>query len=451
MRYLIVLSLLFSVFATRALPQRIASEAARPQYAAGEVLVQLEAGLWNSGQRGEVLQSAGGRLVAKLPEIRTLRIALNGGESVDMAVARIGRLPGVVSAEPNLIVRRSAVDDTYYGAQSSYLDLIEAPAAWEVSRGDDVIVAVLDSGVDSGHPDLTGRIWTNPLDAPDNGLDDDENGCIDDVIGCNFLTLTTSDPSCAAPSPTNAGDDSGHGTFVAGIIAATGNNATGVIGAAPGVRVMPVKILDCLGHGSAAEAAQGVLYAARMGARVINISFTADGDSQTMASALREAHDRYAAVIVAASGNQGEQGITFPARLPETIAVGSSGAATGKDVRSPFSDWGSGVDIVAPGFNIISTVPRALCGSWHCFTAEQPYGPGSGTSFAAPFVSALAALIISHNPNLHPETVRSMIVRAAAPLPDGGTPGWDGAGRIRMRASLDLPRYQIGAPGVIAQ
>ena len=92
-----------------------------------------------------------------------------------------------------------------------------------------------------------------------------------------------------------------------------------------------------------------------------------------------------------------------------------------------------------------------MCGEhWHCLN-EQPYANASGTSFAAPLVSSLAALIVSRYPNLSPETVRWMIIRSASALPDGDTPGWDGAGRIRMRAALDLPRYQIGAPGTVAQ
>jgi subtilisin family serine protease len=156
-------------------------------------------------------------------------------------------------------------------------------------------------------------------------------------------------------------------------------------------------------------------------------------------------------VIVAASGNQGVKGVTFPARLPEAISVGSSGAAGGRDLRSPFSDWGPEVDVVAPGLDIVSTVPLAMCGEgWHCLN-EQPYANASGTSFAAPLVSSLAALIVSRYPNLSPETVRWMIIRTATALPDGDTPGWDGAGRIRMRAALEMPRYQIGAPGTIAQ
>lgn len=417
----------------------------------GEVLVELEeSAATRSSADLEVL--LGGRVIDSLPEIRTVRLALDPSETIEHALLRLEATPGVARVEANLLVLGSAVNDAYYGAQASYLELIEAPQAWAVTAGDEsVIVAVLDSGIDLDHPDLIGKIWTNPYEIEANAIDDDENGCVDDIHGCSFVTTMTSDPGCAEPSSGQVADDNGHGTFVSGIIAATGNNTIGVTGAAPGVTVLPVKILDCFGNGSAVEAAKGVLYAAKAGARVINISFSADGDSFTMANALREAHDRHGVVIVAASGNEGEQTITFPARLPETIAVGAAGAVEGRDLRSPFSDWGAGVDVVAPGLNIVSTVPAALCGErWHCL-ADQPYAISSGTSFAAPLVSSLAALIISRNPNLHPETVRSIILRTAEPLPDGDTTGWDGAGRIRMRLALDQKRYQIGAPGIVTE
>jgi subtilisin family serine protease len=421
--------------------------------ASGEVLVALDAASWDRGSFGPRLD---GRVVDLLPEIQTVRLELVRGEGVDTAVGRIGRLPGVVHVEPNLRLQDAGpvFDDTFYGAQDAYLELIDAPAAWSITQGDAaVVVAVLDSGIDKTHPDLSGKIWTNPLEVPGNGLDDDENGCVDDVNGCNFVTPLTGDPSCPAPQANVVTDDNGHGTFVAGIIGAVANNTAGVSGAAPGVTVMPVKILDCLGGGSAADAAKGLLYAAKAGARVANISFSGNGESATLSAAIHEAHDRYGMIIVAASGNDGTEGVTFPARLPEAIAVGSSGAPAGPNLRSSFSDWGPEVDVVAPGLDIVSTVPLELCEGrdavhWHCLNGE-PYANASGTSFAAPLVSSLAALIVSKNPNLNPETVRWMILRAATNLPDGDTPGWDGAGRIRMRAALELQRYQIGSPGVL--
>jgi subtilisin family serine protease len=214
---------------------------------------------------------------------------------------------------------------------------------------------------------------------------------------------------------------------------------------------MSVKILDCLGGGTAADAAQGLLYAARMGARVSNLSFGADAESMTLANAIREAHYRYGMVIVTATGNEGSSGVSFPGRLPETIAVASSGIPGDPNARSPFSDWGPQVTVAAPGLNIISAVPPNFCNvTWLC-VQDGPYALASGTSFAAPLVSGLAALLISHTANLSPEAVRSILVSTAEPLPDGSTANWDGAGRIRMKQALSTPRFFLGAPGVSKQ
>ncbi len=420
--------------------------------APGEVLVQLSPATLRFPD-ATLERRLGGKIVARLPEIGFVRLSLDRGETVAHAVGRLSDTAGVTLAEPNLRVHAAMVpNDALYSGQSPYLSLIEAPAAWDIEQGRaSVIVAVLDSGIDLDHEDLQGKVWTNVNEIPGNGADDDRNGCVDDIHGCGFLSAASADPSCAPRAQNSIIDDAGHGTFVAGIIAAHANNGIGISGAAPGVTILPVKILDCLGGGTAADAAQGLLYAARAGARVANISFGADGESATLANAIRQAYYGYGMVIVAATGNEGGSTVSFPARLPEAIAVASSGTPSDTRTRSPFSDWGPQVAVAAPGLNIISTVPPAFCGNgWFCVQG-QPYALASGTSFAAPFVSALAALIISHNPNITPEAVLKIMRDTAEPLPDAGTPGWAGAGRIRMRAALNVPRYFLGTPGLVRQ
>jgi subtilisin family serine protease len=389
------------------------------------------------------------RIIVRLPELSSLHLRLTTDESLTEAITRLQRLPWVEFAEGNPAVRSTVVpNDPFYSTQAPYLQLIEAPEAWDIELGrDSVLVAVLDSGISLEHPDLQGRVWVNASETERNGVDDDENGCIDDRWGCNFVTREDADARCAAPGPGDVKDDNGHGTFISGIIAANGNNAVGLSGAAPGVTILPVKILDCYGGGTAVDAAQGVLYAARVGARVANISFSADGESATLAGAIREAHNRYGMVIVAASGNDGKRGVTFPARVPETIAVGSSGLPGDSTKRSTFSNWGPEVAVVAPGLNVVSAVSREQCANWVC-VPDQPYAVASGTSFAAPMVTALAALIVSKNPFLSPTVVRQMITRTAVSLPPGETPGWAGSGRIRMQQALKVRRYVIGAPGL---
>jgi thermitase len=416
---------------------------------ADEVLVQLSPGAieWPDAVLEKRL---GGSVTARFRDVGFVRLGLRDGEGTAEAVQRLARLPFVRLVEPNLRVQSTAnPNDPFFTAQSDYLSLIEAQAAWQVQQGEaSVVVAVLDSGVHVDHPDLAGKVWLNVLETA-NGLDDDANGCIDDLRGCNFVSPGSADPGCPASGGQHVvEDDNGHGTFVAGVIGARGNNGIGIIGAAPNVTILPVKILDCLGGGNAADAAQGILYAARAGARVANISFAASGESALLAQVIREAHERYGMVIVAATGNRGGNTVSFPARLPEPIAVGSSGTPSDPLARSPFSDWGPQVAVAAPGLNIVSTVPQSFCGiGWLC-VQDGPYALASGTSFAAPLVSALAALIISHNPNISPQEVLRIMQQTAEPMPEGDTPGWAGAGRIRMRAALEVKRFYIGAPGV---
>ena len=419
---------------------------------AGEVLVRLTpAGLDLSD--AVLATRLQGEVIDRIAPVAVVRLRLQPTETVPAAIERLARLSIVESAEPNHRLRASLVpNDPLYTAQSGYLVQIEAPQAWDIERGrDSVLVAVLDSGIDLEHPDLKGRAWTNPYEIGDNALDDDQNGCVDDLHGCNFVSLSSTDPACETPQSGRILDDNGHGSFVAGIIGAAGSNGLGISGIAPEAVLLPVKILDCLGGGTAADAAQAILYAGRMGARVANISFGADGESQTLTNAIREAYNKYAMVIVAATGNEGIDRVSFPARLPEAFAVASSGTPGNANERSPFSDWGREVAFAAPGQNIVSTVPLRFCNNgWFCVEG-QPYAIASGTSFAAPIVSGLAALIVSRHPNLSPDGVRRMIAATAENLPDGATPNWDGAGRIRMRAALSLPRYSLGTPGVAKQ
>lgn len=415
-----------------------------------ELLVRVDPALGTLTERFMI--GAGGREESRLDELGVIRLRLRPGLPVEKAVEFYSHLPGVDYAEPNHRVQAQLVpNDPFFAAQRWYYNLTEASQAWDVETGkSSVIVAVLDSGVDVSHPDLRDRIWHNSGEGVPNGIDDDANGCVDDVHGCNFLEPEEAAPSCGfqPPSPSNqVADDSGHGTFVAGIIAATGNNGTGVTGGAPGVTLLPVKVLDCTGAGTTADAAAGILYAVRNDAQVINLSFGGDQSSRTLLEAIVTATETFGAVVVAASGNQGSQGVTFPARYRQVIAVGASGRNS-PDARAPFSNWGPEVDVAAPGADLVSTVPQALCdGRWVC-PGGQPYSVASGTSFAAAQVAALAALIRSHSPALTTNEIQFVIRAAAYPLPDGGTPGWSGAGRIRMRRALDAILFRIGAPGV---
>ena len=162
--------------------------------------------------------------------------------------------------------------------------------------------------------------------------------------------------------------------------------------------------------------------------------------------AVRAAHDQNGALIVAASGNSGQEGVSYPARYPGVLAVGAASIAN-PDKRAKFSSTGPQVSVVAVGENIVGTVPQSSCGGGFLPCVGGPYATGSGTSFAAPQVSGLVALILSRSRGLKPDAIIATIEEAATAVPAGDRPNWAGAGRINMAESL-RPAYQLGAPGL---
>lgn len=277
---------------------------------------------------------------------------------------------------------------------------VGAVPAWQVTTGSaQVVVAIVDTGLDITHPDLAANVWVNPGEccAPD-GVDDDGNGFVDDLHGWNFVDDTPQvfDPDNRRPAdpatgrPERHADE--HGTHVAGIVAAAANDA-GVIGVAPGVRVMSVKALED-GSGAVGNVIAGIQYAVANGADVVNLSlgFRRARTSADVA-ALRTTVAQAGVAMVAAAGNEGRDPTTgtfpeWPAALdlPNVIAV----AAHDNRGRLPtFSNWSAdAVDVAAPGALVVSTIPLTSGGSGLAFL--------SGTSQAAPHVSGLLALAISH-------------------------------------------------------
>ncbi len=279
-----------------------------------------------------------------------------------------------------------------------------------------------------------------------NGQDSDGNGCPDDIVGCNFVSLDTADPSCgytAAPPNGLVQDDEGHGSFVAGIAAAQGDNGRGITGVAWNVHILPVKVLDCTATGRIADAAAGIRYAVQRGANVINISFGSRRDSSVLRDAVEEALAQ-GVTVVASAGNDGADVVTYPAAYPGVIAVAASGrvGTNGIDYTAPaeFSNFGGRVDVFAPGRRLLSTVPQAMCGRRGWFCEDGPYAYATGTSFAAPVVAGAAALILSTHPGLRPPLVRSLIMGSE-------TATIDSSGLLDLAGALDAPLYGLGAPG----
>jgi hypothetical protein len=277
------------------------------------------------------------------------------------------------------------------------LDAVSYEATWAATRGAGVIVAVVDTGVLATHEDLKGSV----------------------IAGTDLA----SDAAIYDPAGTGGVDPGGHGTHVAGIIAAHPDNGVGIAGAAPGVKIMPVRVLNALGSGSSSDVADGIIWAADHGARVINLSL-GGGPSAGMQAAMQYALTKEA-VVVAAAGNGYETGNTptYPAAYPEAIAV----AAVDRNLNhASFSNTGSYVDIAAPGDLIWS--------AWG--QGPHEYGLASGTSMATPYVAAAAALVIAENPNLSAASVTSILKATAKDL---GPPAVDhafGYGLVSARKAV---------------
>ncbi|MCS7240313.1 MAG: S8 family serine peptidase [Candidatus Bipolaricaulota bacterium] len=271
---------------------------------------------------------------------------------------------------------------------------IKAPQAWPITQGSpEIVVAVIDSGINFALPELGEVRWTNPKEAL-NGLDDDGNGYIDDIYGWDFRENV---PAHLRRTPLHY-----HGTAVASVIAAKAKEVTGV---APKVRLMDVRFLDSRGlfySGDWTKLARAIDYAVRNGARIINLSLHAKlSPPVEVIEALRRAWER-GVIVVTIAGNDGREGVNLLGRLEFVLTV----AATDKaDRPAPFSNFGAEVDVSAPGAEIPALFAQGTPGTF------------SGTSFAAPHVSGALALILSANPKLSGRGAVEVLLRTSENLP----------------------------------
>jgi subtilisin family serine protease len=305
-------------------------------------------------------------------------------------------------------------DVAYYGGSNEWnLNAINAPEAWAAGyTGAGVVVAVVDTGVDLNHPDLMSQLFVNAGEIAGNGVDDDGNGYVDDISGWDFYAGDNS-----------ANDGNGHGTHVAGTIAAD-NNGTGATGVAPDATIMPVRVLGNDGSGSAGSVAAGIRYAVNMGADVINLSLGGSFSSLILSAIeYAVAND---VLVVAAAGNEAAATPGYPARFSSSLAgVLSVGAYSSAGTIANFSnDVGNSgaVQVDAPGVSIYSTY------------AGDTYGRLSGTSMATPHVAGLAALALSANPGLTAAQLRSLIVAGA----NGSISGSDSVGGVNAAVTVAM-------------
>jgi thermitase len=340
------------------------------QYVPDQVLVKFKPSL-SEEMREATVVAYQSRKIRRIPSIDIYQIHTPENVSVEEMLYLLERNPDVEYAVPNLI-RHLAItpNDPLFSQQYALYNPgqavppgspqgierpdIKASEAWEETMGDDdIIIAILDTGVDFDHPDLDDKIFSNGYDF----VNDD------------------SDPT----------DDHGHGTLVAGIAAAETNNGEGIAGVAWNCKILPIKIADAAGSVDVATEILGIERAVQNGAHVINLSIAGPGYSQPERDAIRDAYNN-GVVVVGAAGNVGG-GTEYPAAYDECMAVAATDI---DDLRTDWSNYGPEIDVAAPGEGIIGPVP-----TWYWGPGSFPYASGDGTSMSAPHVAGLAALIIS--------------------------------------------------------
>lgn len=355
----------------------------------------------------------------------------------------------VIGIEPVMTRRMTATpDDTHFGLQWHHFESndidIDSTNAWDQITGGEIVVAVIDSGVDVDHEDLADNIWVNTGEVAGNNIDDDGNGFIDDTQGWDFVN----DDNDPTPAPNNIDDDGDtsidagvtHGTHVAGLVGAEGNNNTGVAGVAWEIEIMPLRSLDDEGIGTDPDIAEAMEYAVDNGADIINLSLGAYGNSSTLQAGVDYALNNDV-VVVAAAGNDGldlASDAFYPACSEGVIGVAATNVA---DQAASFSNFGGDcINLAAPGSSIFSTLYTD--DPDHGFTAD--YGYLSGTSMATPIVTGAAALVKASNPTLNRQEIADALTNSTD---DVGLGADYGTGRLNvanaLEAATSLPSISV--------
>ena len=345
---------------------------------------------------------------------RLMKVDLPKNTTVEAALGSLRIDPAVAYAEPNYIVRsvatpNDALFQQLYGLHNTGQTGgtpdadVDAPEAWNTTTGsNDIVVGVVDTGVDYTHEDLAANMWTNPGEVAGNGIDDDGNGVVDDVHGFNAIT-GGGDPM----------DDNAHGTHCSGTIGAVGDNGIGVAGVNWSVSIMGLKFLSAGGSGSIAGAVAAINYAVGMrnagvNLRVLSNSWAGGGFSQTLEAAIEAANAADILFVAAAGndfGNDNDQLPVYPAsyETANVVAVAATGAL---DELAEFSNVGAtSVDLGAPGVAVVSTTPG------------NAYSSFSGTSMATPHVAGAAALLLSANDTLTTAELKEILLTTGDPIP----------------------------------
>jgi hypothetical protein len=359
-------------------------QTANSDWMSGQVVVHFNPSIPVNEQIAR-LTTQGLEITSSIIELGVLIVTVPAGLEQE-TVSAISLLDGIQYAEP--VYKASALDvtpnDPGFENQGD-MTAINAPGGWAYFTGSsNVIIAIIDTGVNSSQPDLAGKV----------------------LPGYNYVVDNN-----------NSEDDNGHGTHVAGIAAAIGNNSTGIAGMDWSAKILPIKVLNSFGMGSALSVSQGIIYAVDHGAKIINLSLGFTTNPTLVANAVEYAY-QHGVTVVASTGNT-NGAVTYPAALPHVIAVG---AVDNEGNRWSLSNYGPEIDLVAPGVDIYST-------------NRSGYGTRTGTSMAAAHVSGLAALLEGMYP-LSPDQIKASMTNTSRDL---GTTGWDaffGNGMIQVKDAL---------------
>lgn len=362
-------------------------------YAKGRLLVAPRAGL-SAAEFDKAMKPHNARSKAYIRQLNTHVIELPAGVDEVTAMNALRKNRNLKYVELDMAVAPAAsVSDPAYGS-SWALPKIQAPSAWDSANGNGVTIAILDTGIDSAHPDLAPNL----------------------VPGWNVFDNNS-----------NTADVHGHGTWVAGVAAMAANNGKGSAGVAWGSKIMPVRIADPNAYAYWSTVAQGIYWAADNGAKVVNVSYNGVSGSSTVQSAAQYLRNKGGVVVVAAGNSGGLESIAANDSMLTVAATDQN------DVRASFSSYGAYVDLSAPGVSLYTT------------TVGGGYSNASGTSFSSPVVAAAAALMLSANTKLTPADVDRILKSTALDL---GTSGYDqyyGTGRVDAARAVAAAKNTVAA------
>ena len=376
----------------------------QPQQPAGEIIVRYRSGV-SPGQMIIFGLSHGTANLKTVGDIKIQEVEITDGSSVNEKLNELKKDPSIEYAEPNY-KRQAQIttpNDTYYSGYQWNMPIIRANYVWDITRGSNsTVIAIIDTGVSLTHPDLSSKI----------------------IAGYDFVD-----------NDSNPMDEQGHGTHVAGIAAAITNNGVGVAGVNWNARIMPVRVLDENGSGWDSDIAEGIIWAADNGADVINMSLGGPTSyPYTLQSAVDYAYS-HGVVVVAAVGNSPNGIPIYPASCSHVIGVGATNSS---DQRASFSNYGTFVDVTAPGETIASTY-------WS--GGANVYAQASGTSMATPHVAGLAALLAGQYPTFTPAQIEGAIENTAFDLGASGYDIYYGYGRIdAYKAITQLDHFAVSTP-----